>query len=298
MHIGVVLPQVGVDWDEVLTAARHAEDAGADSVWVIDHVLGFPPQNGILEAWTLMSAIAAATDRVQIGAQVHCQSFRNPALFAKMAATLDRVSRGRLRVLMGAGWFQAEYDAFGFEFPQPGVLIEQLRETVTILRGLLAPHNKYSFHGRHYRVREATNSPLPVQQPLPIEIGGGRDRLLRTVAKLGDGWNCPGVLLGMLDERLTFLGKACADAGRALSDLRLSCQIVGAVGDDEAAQDPRLQMFNAQLGLVGTAEQAAARAREMVDLGIADFNCIVPPGDRGRACVERLVQDVKPKVVG
>lgn len=297
MHIGVVLPQVGVDWDEVLAAARHAEEVGADSVWVIDHVLGFPADQGILEAWTLMSAIAAATDRVQIGAQVHCQSFRNPALFAKMAASLDRVANGRLRLLMGAGWFQAEYDAFGFEFPAPGVLIEQLRETIEILKGLLGPHDRFTFDGKHYVVREATNKPLPVQQPLPIEIGGGRDRLLRTVAKMGDGWNCPGVLLGMLEERLTFLSKACADAGRSLSDLRLSCQIVGGVGDEEAAQDPRLRMFNAQIGLIGTPDQAAARAREMMDKGFTDFNCIVPPGDRGRAVVERLVTEVKPRVL-
>ncbi len=296
MHIGVVLPQVGVDWDDVLDAAKHAEETGADSVWVIDHVLGFPPPAGILEAWTLMSALAAATDRVQIGAQVHCQSFRNPALFAKMAATLDRVSKGRLRVLMGAGWYQAEYDAFGWGFPSPGVLIEQLRETVQIFKGLLGPNERFTFEGKHYRTHEATNLPLPVQQPLPIELGGGRDRLLRTVAKLADGWNCPGVMLGSLDERLEFLAKACAGAGRSIDELRLSCQIVAAVGDDEAAQDPRMMMFNASLGLVGTPDQAAARVRELIAKGVTDFNCIVPPGDRGKAIVERLVNEVRPKV--
>src|SRR5688500_1226730 len=117
MRIGVVLPHVGGDWDQVLEAAQHAEEAGADSVWVVDNVLGFPPERGILEAWTVMSALAAATERVEIGAQVHCQSFRNPALFAKMAATLDRISNGRLRLLMGAGWYESEYTQFGYEFP-------------------------------------------------------------------------------------------------------------------------------------------------------------------------------------
>jgi alkanesulfonate monooxygenase SsuD/methylene tetrahydromethanopterin reductase-like flavin-dependent oxidoreductase (luciferase family) len=292
----VVLPQVGVDWDELLEAARHAESAGADSVWVIDHLFGFPPTAGILEAWTVMSALAAATTRVEIGAQVHCQSFRNPALLAKMASTLDRVSNGRLRVLVGAGWYQAEYDAFGYDFPAPGVLIEQLRETITILKALTSPHERFTFDGRHYRTKDATNLPLPVQQPLPIEVGGARDRLLRTVAKMGDGWNCPGIALSMLDDRLAFLGKALADAGRSLRDLRLSCQIVAAVGDDEAMQDPRLAMFNPSLGLVGSVDQVAARARELVDKGVGDFNCIVPPGERGRAVVERLVGEVKPRV--
>lgn len=296
MRIGVVLPQLGADWDHVLEAARHAEDVGADSVWVIDHVLGFPPERGILEAWTVMSAVAAATERVQIGAQVHCQSFRNPALFAKMAATLDRISNGRLRLLIGAGWFEAEYTQFGWEFPSAGARVEQLRETIQILKGLLGPHDAFTFEGKHYSVREAINQPLPVQQPLPIEIGGARDRIMRTVARMADGWNCPGAALGFLDDRLAFLGKACADAGRSLSDLRLSVQIVGTVGDDEATQDPRMQMFNAQLGLVGTPDEAAARARELLDKGFTDFNCIVPPGSRGRACVERLVNEVRPKV--
>lgn len=296
MRIGVVLPQVGADWGDVIEAARHAEDVGADSVWVIDHVIGFPSERGILEAWTVMSALAAATERVEIGAQVQCQSFRNPALFAKMAATLDRISNGRLRLLVGAGWFETEYTQFGWEFPPPGVRVEQLRETIAILKGLLGPHDAFTYEGKHYTVREATNLPLPVQQPLPIEVGGARNRIMRTVARMADGWNCPGAALGFLDDRLTFLDKACADAGRSLSDLRLSVQIVGTVGDDQATQDPRMQMFNAQLGLVGTPDEAAARARELMDKGFTDFNCIVPPGGRGRECVERLVNEVRPKV--
>jgi alkanesulfonate monooxygenase SsuD/methylene tetrahydromethanopterin reductase-like flavin-dependent oxidoreductase (luciferase family) len=136
MHVGVVLPQVNADWDKVLDEARFAEELGVDSVWVIDHVLGFPPPKGILEAWTVMSALAAATTRVQIGAQVLCQSFRNPALLAKMAATLDGISNGRLRLLVGAGWFEQEYRQYGWDFPAPGTRIGELRDTVRILKGL------------------------------------------------------------------------------------------------------------------------------------------------------------------
>ncbi|HYZ93443.1 MAG TPA: LLM class flavin-dependent oxidoreductase [Actinomycetota bacterium] len=294
MHIGVVLPQVGADWDLCLASARHAEEHGADSVWVIDHVLGFPPARGILEAWSLMSALAATTDRVQIGAQVLCQSFRNPAMLAKIAATTDRISGGRLRMLVGAGWFQQEYEQFGWEFPSPGVRIEQLRDTVHILKGLLGPHEAFTYEGKHYSVRDAVNMPLPVQQPLPIELGGGGDRLLRTVATLADGWNCPGAALGYLDNRLEFLKSACDKAGRDPSDLRLSCQIVCAVGDEEAAQHPGLAMFNPPLGLVGTVDQATARARELIDKGVTDFNCVIPPGSKGRACLERLLNEVRP----
>jgi len=296
MHVGVVLPQVGADWDYVLEAARHAEDNGADSIWVIDHVLGFPAERGILEAWTLMSALAAVTDRVEIGAQVHCQSFRNPALMAKMTATLDRVAKGRLRMLMGAGWYEAEYQQYGWEFPPPGVRIEQLRETIQILRGLLGPHESFTFEGKHYRTNGATNMPLPVQQPFPIEIGGAQDRLVRTVAMMGDGFNCPGAALAALENRLELLKTEMEKRGRSMDELRLSCQIVAAVGDDDVANDPRMMMFNPQLGLVGDAKQAAERAKHLMSVGVTDFNCIVPPGAKGRAIVERVINEVKPLV--
>lgn len=298
MHIGAVLPQVGADWNLCLEWAEHAEDVGADSVWVVDHVLGFPPARGILEAWSLMAALAAVTKRVEIGAQVLCQSFRNPALLAKMAATTDRICNGRLRMLVGAGWFETEYRQFGWEFPTPGARIEQLRETVQILKGLLGPHEAFTFEGKHYAVREAVNLPLPVQQPMPIEVGGAGDRLIRTVARMADGWNTPGAGLDVLDSRLELLRSECGRNGRDIADLRLSCQIVCAVGDDEAAQHPGLQMFNPQLGLIGSVDNAAARARELMDKGITDFNCVLPPGRKGKACLERLVREVKPKLVG
>src|SRR5207247_1887352 len=175
---------VGADWDQVLTEAKWAEELGCDSVWVIDHVLGFPPERGILEAWSVMSALAAVTKRVEIGAQVLCQSFRNPALLAKIAATTDRIAKGRLRLLLGAGWFEQEYRAFGWDFPSAGVRFEQPRDTVAILKGLLAPHDGgFTYEGKHYAVRNAVNLPLPVQQPMPIEIGGVGDRMLRLTAK-------------------------------------------------------------------------------------------------------------------
>jgi len=297
MHIGVVLPQVAADWDHVIEAAQHAEGAGADSVWVIDHVLGFPPQRGILEAWSVMSAVASTTSRVEIGAQVLCQSFRNPALLAKIAATTDRISKGRLRMLLGAGWFEQEYRAFGWDFPTPGIRFEQTRDTVAILKGLFAPHEGgFTYTGKHYSVNEAVNLPLPVQQPLPIEIGGVGNRMLRLVAKECDGWNSPGAALAAFEGRRAFLAKACADNGRSIEELRLSVQIVAAVGDDEAAQHPGMAMFNPSLGLIGSPEQAAARARELMALGVTDFNCIVPPGNRGRTIVERVINEVKPLV--
>jgi alkanesulfonate monooxygenase SsuD/methylene tetrahydromethanopterin reductase-like flavin-dependent oxidoreductase (luciferase family) len=242
-----------------------------------------------------MSAVAASTTKVEIGAQVLCQSFRNPALLAKMAATLDRVSNGRLRMLIGAGWMEQEYRQYGWDFPAPGVRIGELRDTARILKGLLSPHESFTYDGNHYSVKDAVNLPLPVRQPFPIEIGGAGERLIRTVAWLGDGWNCPGAALPILDSRLEQLRLECDERGRSMDELRLSCQIVCAVGDDDAAQHPGMTMFSPQEGFIGSVDQAAGRARELMDKGLTDFNVIVGPGPRGRACLERMME-VRAKV--
>jgi alkanesulfonate monooxygenase SsuD/methylene tetrahydromethanopterin reductase-like flavin-dependent oxidoreductase (luciferase family) len=207
-----------------------------------------------------------------------------------MAATLDRVSNGRLRMLVGAGWFEQEYRQYGYDFPSPGTRIGELRDTIRILKGLLGPHESFSYSGDHYSVADAVNLPLPVQQPFPIEIGGAGDRLMRTVAFMGDGWNSPGAALGMLDSRLALLAATMEERGRSMDELRLSCQIVCAIDDEQSAQHPAMAMFNPQLGFVGSVDDAATRARELIAKGVTDFNCVVAPGPKGRAALEKLVE--------
>lgn len=294
MHVGLVLPQVSANWELAEKWARHAEEVGCDSVWVVDHVLGFPPERGILEAWTLMSAVAAITDRVEIGAQVLCQSFRNPALLAKMAATLDDVSSGRVRTLVGAGWHEPEYTAFGWDFPPPGDRIGQLRDTVRILKGLLSPHEAFTYEGKHHSVTDCVN--IPLGRTIPIEVGGGGDRLLGLVAKEADGFNSPAALLPQIDDRLAHLRKACEEAGRSFDDLRVTCQIACATGDDEAAQHPALGMFSPDHGLIGSVDQSVQRAGELMEKGFTGFHVQTPPGSRGLACLDRLVNEVRPQL--
>lgn len=296
MHIGVVLPQVGADWQRVLDSARHAEEVGADSVWFVDHLLGFPPDKGILEAWTLATAVAASTERVEIGVQVLCQSFRPPGLLARMIATLDQISGGRVRVLVGAGWFEQEYHAYGYRFGSPGERLGELQDYARILRGVLNAREPFTYEGRHHSVRGALNVPPPVRSPLPVEVGGAGNRLMEFVAKEADGWNCPAAALGMLDDRLALLETRCAAAGRSVDDIRVSLQIVCAVGDEEAAKHPGLAMFSPDLGLVGSVDEATERVRAIGSKGITDFNCVLPPGSRGRACLEKLVGEVRPRL--
>ena len=296
MHVGVILPVSAGEWAPLVELARHTEEAGGDSVWVPDHVYAMRPGMGMFEAWTVMSAVAASTERVQVGAQVLCQSFRNPALLAKMAATLDHVSGSRLRMLLGAGWYQAEYEAFGWEFPPPGVRVEQLRDTVRILNGLLNGDGPFTYEGRHYRVRDAVNLPPPLQRPVPIGVGGQGDCMLRLIASEADGWSiawpAPGV-----EERVSFMAEACERAGRTIGDLRISCTIFCAVGDPDALHgDPRYAMFRGEHGFVGSVDQAVHRAGELMALGIEDFCLALPGGSKGLVSLDRFLADVRPQL--
>jgi alkanesulfonate monooxygenase SsuD/methylene tetrahydromethanopterin reductase-like flavin-dependent oxidoreductase (luciferase family) len=295
MHVGVMLPVGAGAWAPLLQAARHAEETGGESIWVPDHLYPLRPGMGMFEAWTIMTAVAASTERVQIGAQVLCQSFRSPALLAKMAATLDHVSDGRLRMVIGAGWFEAEYEAFGWDFPPPGVRVDQLRDAVRILKGLLNNDAPFSYEGPHYCVHEAVNLPPPIRRPMTVEVGGTGDRMLRLIAEEADGWSIPWPAPGV-EERVRFLEEACEKAGRPFRDLRLSCTIFCAVGDEEATSDPRYAMFRGEHGLVGSVDQAVQRAGELMDLGIQDFAVALPGGARGRTCLERLLGEVRPQL--
>lgn len=265
MEFGIVVPQTGsVTWSAVVEAAKTAEDAGFDSIWVADHVYGMPPQSGILESWTMLSGLAPLTSRVGLGAQVFCQSFRNPALMAKMATTLQLMSRGRLHFLIGAGWYEEEYRAYGWDFPPSRIRLEQLRDTVRILRGLWNAEDKpFSYEGRHYSVHNALNVPAP-DPPPTLGIGGTGNRMLDLIAAEADEWNCTAVLLPEYQERKHFLEERLAHHGR---DVRRTQQIVFSPGDREPPA--ALSAFNPHLGLVGSTEQMAQRVGELRDLGIS-----------------------------
>ena len=275
-EFGVVLPQTrGATWEQTLEFAQAAEAAGFDSLWLIDHVYGFPPDSGILEAWTLLSALAPVTETVGLGAQVFCQSFRNPALMAKMTTTLDLVSGGRMHFLIGAGWFQAEYEGFGYDFPPPGVRFAELRDTVRICRGMWDSNGSpFTYEGKHYRVKDVVNLPAPTRR-IPLGIGAGGDRMLDLIAREADEWNCPAALLGTYDERVRFLEERLAKYER---DVRRTLQIVFAPGEGDPPAG--LAMFNPQLGVVGSEDRMTQRVGELKEKGVSGLFGIVP-GRRG-----------------
>jgi alkanesulfonate monooxygenase SsuD/methylene tetrahydromethanopterin reductase-like flavin-dependent oxidoreductase (luciferase family) len=222
MKIGLMLPQsrtdgAGSTWAEILQLARQAEDAGADSLWVSDHFFYRGPdaavgsEDGGHEAWTLLSALAATTTRVQLGPLVLATSFRPAAILAKMAATLDDVSAGRFILGLGCGWHEPEYEAFGYPFDhRVGRFDEVLRIVGPLLRG-----ERVTAGGRWQEVRDAALVPRPAHR-IPILVAANGDRMLRLTAELADAWQT--AWFGRPDDRFRrrhdrFLA-ACDAVGR------------------------------------------------------------------------------------
>lgn len=301
MKVGVALPHYDfsfwdgrpADLDSVIEFSRAVEDAGYDSVWVSDHFFldlgryGGPSRRfGSLEAFTTLSAIAVETRRVRLGTAVVCEAFRPPTLLAKMAATLDVVSGGRLDLGMGAGWYEAEYEAAGIPFPPAGERIARLREAAIICGGMLE-RTPFSYEGRFYRAEDAPNEPQPVQRPRPpIWIGGkGGPKILRLVAEVADGWNTVWRWTPAdYAVRTGALRQACERTGRDPSTVRLSLGLVTLVGSDGADLRRRYEAVQrwapggaldgvplstyAEGALVGTPEECIERIKEFESLGV------------------------------
>lgn len=266
LEFGIVLPHWGATWPETERFALMVEALGFDSIWVIDHLLGFPPQVGVFEAWTTISALAAVTTRVGIGAQVLCQSFRSPALLAKMATSLDLVSGGRLRFLIGAGWHEPEYRAFGYDFPSPGRRVEELEDTLAICRAMFdAGAETLTYEGRHHRVEAVVNIPPP-ERRIPIGVGAVGDRMLDLVARFADEWNFPAPALGSYAQRRVVLERRLEATGRSV---RRSAQIVFSPG--RAEPPPHLRFFKPELGICGSRSEMVDRAGELAAMGIRGF---------------------------
>ncbi|ANP50933.1 putative F420-dependent oxidoreductase [Streptomyces griseochromogenes] len=194
MKVGLVLPLAEYPWrqpsyGEIRALAQQAEDSGFDSVWVFDHLLfreAEGPSEGIWESWTVLSALAEATDRVELGTLVLCTAFRNPAVLAKMAVTLDEVSRGRLVLGLGSGWHAPEFEAFGIPFEHR---VDRFEEALRIILPLLRT-GRADFSGRHHRVRGAELRPRgPRPGGPPVLVGARGPRMTELAARYADLWN-------------------------------------------------------------------------------------------------------------
>jgi probable F420-dependent oxidoreductase len=195
VKIGLMLPQgpddgAGATWPEILAVAREAEAGGADSLWLSDHFFYRGPSTtvggevGGHEAWSLLSALATATTRVELGTLVLATSFRPAGLLAKMAATVDRISDGRLTLGLGCGWHQPEYDAFGYPFDHR---VSRFAEDVEIVTRLLRGE-RVSFDGQWNHLRDAAIVPPPPRSNLPVLVAATGERMMRLTARFADAW--------------------------------------------------------------------------------------------------------------
>lgn len=195
IRFSIQTPLEGATFDALARHWQAAERLGYDSVWLDDHFYGVvtPQWDDALECWTLMAALARETSTLRFGTLVACNGYRPPALVAKMAASVDHISNGRLEFGLGAGWYEQEFAAYGYDFPPIGARLRQLDEALHICR-LMWTEEKATFDGTHHSVHEAWCNPKPVQKPYPpIMIGGGGEKiLLRIVATHADRWNLGG----------------------------------------------------------------------------------------------------------
>lgn len=281
LHFGATLPQIKRSWAETKQTAQELEALGFDSVWLNDHLYGIPgPQLPILEAWTTLSAVGAVTERVQLGTLVTPIGFRNPALLAKMVATLDNIAAGRVIVGLGSGWFQQEYVGYGFDFPPLKKRLAELDEAATLMKQMWSEESP-TFHGAQFHTEAVYCAPKPVRQP-PLLIGGGGEKvLLRLVAKHADIWNNLAVHQGDLGRKVEVLRKHCADIGRDPATLKISQQCLVVIGSNEADAQKKVARAQAIYGghmgaagpmsIAGTPEQCLEKIRAHERLGCTMF---------------------------
>jgi alkanesulfonate monooxygenase SsuD/methylene tetrahydromethanopterin reductase-like flavin-dependent oxidoreductase (luciferase family) len=265
---------------------QQAEADGFDSIWLADHLLyrdPGQPARGIWETWTVLSALAEATQRVEIGTLVLCNSFRNPAIVAKMATAADEVSEGRLILGIGAGWNEPEYHAFGMPFDH---LVGRFEEALQILRPLLRDGH-VDFSGRYYRARDCDDVPRgPRAAGPPVLVGGEGPRMLRLTAQYADLWNTG--YMGepeTMAEPLAKIEAACREVGRDPATLGVTA-LIGLWFPDLQPDQP--SFFDKPL--TGTSEDIAAAIRGYEGLGVEHvmFQCVPYTDETRRRLTEAL----------
>jgi probable F420-dependent oxidoreductase len=275
MRLGIQLPEVEreVRWPEYLGLARAAEEAGFDSIHVGDHLLyrdDGRPERGPWEAWTLLSALAAATERVRLGPLVACTAFHPPGVIAKMAATIDEVSGGRFELGLGAGWQEREFAAFGLPYDRR---VARFEEAFAIVRGLLAGE-RVTLEGRYWQARDAVLLPRPARRT-PLMIGSNGPRVLGIALPHVDAWNTWYTDFGNTAEGFAALNErisaAAREAGRPPDEVARSACVLVVL--DRAAPERPLEVPP----LEGPPGRIAERLRELADAGADEAILVVSP---------------------
>lgn len=281
-----------------LNAALHLVAGQFDSAWLIDH-LQFGNAD-VLEAFTTLSYMAALHPQLKFGHTVVCQSFRNPALLAKMGATLQFLSGGRFILGIGAGWHQEEYIAYGYDFPPPSLRVAQLDEALHIIKALWT-EEQASFVGTYYTVRDAYCEPKPSPIP-PIMVGAFRPKMLRLTAKYADWWNVSSTGIARYRRMVAEFEQACVEGGRDPATVRRTwgggcvCAATQAAVE-RFAGDRYSSSSDDDFDFVGTPQQLVQQMRPFIDLGV-DYFILDCGGFPDLTTLELLVKEVLPAVNG
>jgi len=290
-------------WGAMVDVTQRLEKAGYESAWVYDHfhTVPEPTQEPTYEAWTLMAALAPVTETIRLGQMCTCNSYRPPAYMAKVASSVDVISGGRLEFAIGAGWYEHEYLAYGYEFPKPSVRIGQLDEAVQIIKKMWT-EDEANFEGKYYSVKGAINQPKTLQDPHPPMwiAGGGEQLTLRTVARYADYSNFGGSPEAFA-AKSDILESHCEKVERDFSDIGRTIHLFSMIDPDDAA----LERAAAQMGttvekllggamtVIGSADEVAERLSAYVDVGCSYFIMNFPDATWGDS-IEAFASDVIP----
>lgn len=263
-------------FDGIRAKAQWAENNGFEWLSVMDHVIQIggvgAPTEPFMEGWTVLSALAAVTNRIRLATLASSVAYRNPAHLAKIAAGVDQISRGRMTLGIGAGWFEAEYKQYGWDFPpRPATRIRQMEEAVRLILQMWA-QPRTTFHGRYFHVDDAILEPKPVQKPRPpvMIAGGGEQMTLRAVARLADACNIGGDL-ATVRHKFAVLRRHCDAAERdydAIERTHIHSWLVAREDAAVAAKRDRLSAQGPLRGFVGTVSEAIDLVGQYRDAGV------------------------------
>ena len=291
LKIGIMLPQ---EWErhladpveayETMTCvAQEAERLGFASVWLFDHFDSSSvlrsSESMFFECWTSTAAIARDTTQIRIGQMVTCNSFRHPALLAKMASTVDVLSHGRLNLGISAGWMEQEYLAYGYPFPNAATRLHQLREALHILHAMWTEEETY-FTGQHYQIRGAINQPKGVQKPhIPLLVAGkGEQVTLKLVARYADACNFTHPAPEEMEHKFSLIKDYCEAIGRDYHEIRRTIYVNGCVAETDAEAVSKAANMASKFpldhirvrGLLGSPETIGQRLAEMEQRGVQE----------------------------
>lgn len=309
IRFGLQAAQQQITVEELKEVWKEAEALGFDTLWVNDHLLASvgPPEGSELEAWTFLAAMATVTSKVKIGAMVSSNTFRHPAILAKMATTVDHLSNGRLVLGIGSGWFEREHQAYGVAFPSLKDRSKALGESLEIITKLWTAEPTASFKGEYYSLADAPFMPKPLQKPHPpIMIGGiGEKRTLPLVARYAQMWNIPNLEPAKIAEKGKVLREACKKVGRNCAEIEWSYLTPVYIKADAAAAQSLLEMVaklrNVTVDearksiLVGDPAAIRQQMQAYIDVGITHFIInLRKPGLYDREGVRMFAKEVMP----